>query len=58
MEEYYNDQLAKISLGSEYAPTVSISDAGGNRTNNMDINKGSAKILIQWLKSNMKNFND
>jgi hypothetical protein len=53
-QEYYLDQLNKVKPGmTEYAPTVKIfANTNGEDTKNISLNKESAAILIEWLKTN------
>ena len=50
-EKYYVDQLNKIDPNSEYPPTFQFSGSG-KKTNYMDLNADSAKVLKQWLEDN------
>lgn len=47
---YYKDQLKDLQL-NEWAPTIKITSSGKS-TKNMDLNKESAKVLIEWLTDN------
>lgn len=48
--EYYEQQLSRINLASEYCPIIKVySPEGGRDTNAMDLNEESAKVLIEWL---------
>lgn len=49
---YYRSELENIDTKNQYAPTVQIKDANGNKTKNMDINEESAKELVVWLQNN------
>ena len=49
---YYQDQLNVIDTKNEYAPTIQIKDANGDKTKNMDLNEDSAKVLVVWLQNN------
>ena len=49
---YYQKQLEVIDTKNEYAPTIQIKDANGDKTKNMDLNKDSAKVLVVWLQNN------
>lgn len=46
---YYSNQLERLNLNSEFAPTVIISDNNGNKTNTMNINSESAKVFINFF---------
>ncbi len=51
---YYKEQLQRIEVGkTEYNPTIKVlANGNGRDTNNMDLNKESAKELIKWLTDN------
>lgn len=51
-ESYYTRELNKVQTNSDYAPTVQIVGANGERTKHLSINKESAKDLIKWLQDN------
>lgn len=52
---YYKNQLERIDTTSDYAPIVVISDAKGDKTKHLNINKESAQVLIEWLTDNYIN---
>lgn len=49
---YYQSELSKIDTKSEYAPQIVISDAEGNKTKSLNLNKESKDELIKWLNEN------
>ena len=49
---YYQKQLEVIDTKNEYAPTIQIKDANGDKTKWLDINKESAQDLVVWLQNN------
>lgn len=49
---YYQSELSVIDTKNEYAPTIKIWDANGNKTKCMNLNKESAEELVVWLKNN------
>ena len=49
---YYKRELEQIDTKNQYAPTVQIKDANGNKTKWLDINKESAQDLVVWLQNN------
>lgn len=51
---YYKNQLNQIKIDPIYPPNIRI-HASGLGTNWMDINKESAKELIEWLNTNFIN---
>jgi plasmid stabilization system protein ParE len=54
MTNYYKKQLEKIDTKNEYAPTILIQDANGNKTKYLNLNQESARVLIEWLQENFK----
>lgn len=49
---YYEAQLKKIKLNTEFSPMIQITDGKGNKTHHMNITKESAETIIVWLKNN------
>jgi len=49
---YYSDELKRISTKSEFPAQVKLSDAEGNKTKFLSLNKESAKVLVEWLTTN------
>ena len=50
-KEYYQEQINKIKLNSEFFITIQIKE-GDIKTNNLFLNKISAEVLINWLQKN------
>ena len=51
---YYKKELDRVSFDSEYTPSIKITSSAGS-TKNLNLNKESIPVLINWLKSNLKN---
>lgn len=51
---YYKKELERVSFDSEYTPSIKITSSAGS-TKNLNLNKESIPVLINWLKSNLKN---
>lgn len=51
---YYKSELNKVKVGlTEYAPTIKVfANGNGENTKHMDLNKASARVLIDWLTKN------
>jgi len=46
---YYQDQMNKIVINGQFEPTFQFSDEH-TKTNRMNLNEESAKVLIKWLQ--------
>jgi hypothetical protein len=54
--DYYTRQLENIDASNEYGVKIKITDAAGNSTNFINLNKDSVAALKNWLKKNNKNW--
>lgn len=50
---YYLNNLNRIVVDGEYPATFKFM-SDGKQTNNLNLNQESAKVLINWLKGNLK----
>ena len=49
-DNYYNRELKRINLDSEYLPMVKIVGGEGESTNNMSLSNECIEEVIIWLK--------
>lgn len=55
-KKYYEDQLKKVNVDSEYRPLIVISSPpGGLSTNYLTLTKECAEIMVKWLNDNFIN---
>lgn len=54
MRNYYASELSKVEVGKiAFAPTIKVfANGNGEDTKHMDLNKESARVLINWLQNN------
>lgn len=48
---YYQSELSKLNLVSEYPGAFQFRDGNGNATKWLGLNEESANVLVQWLES-------
>ena len=47
---YYEEQLKRVDLDSEYNAAIQIRGGENSKTNWLDLTPESAEILIEWLQ--------
>lgn len=48
---YYQRELARLDVGSDYCTTVKFTDGSGESTKYLSLNKESIPDIIDWLQS-------
>lgn len=51
---YYQGELNRLTIDSEFLPTVKFTNGNGQGTKNLNLNNESIPIIIAWLKSIQK----
>lgn len=51
---YYQSELNRLTIDSEFLPTVKFTNGVGQGTKNLNLNNESIPIIIAWLKSIQK----